>query len=395
MTWSSALTSRDGVGGRPRQGARAAWFLFVGLALAGCQSAKVPPPPVPAYADLGVLVRRHPGWRSVAQYDVMLARLQAAIRQGRTGSAVPDPSLTLPAQSGLNLPGEAYTMPAEVLAQEQRQLEQQTQTQLARLRARLALAGRQQLELQQPRWQRDAELQYARAAQAAQALYTQRYDAAFAAGDVRRVNLRLQIDALEKTVTNWKLSKPPPTPLLDRAINDLADKKAERDRLDAQHSGIATKLLSERAATLAQAAADRDASVRTQRDQLAQTLRTRQEVRLAAQRRQLERQTALLLRQERALAAGTVRAVGSVGTLSLPPSAAQATKPVRDLKAAARQLQLQRDRWIVFLYHDTQAAAQDAARQRGWIVTFDSSHRRETDVTVQLATLLTKGVWKA
>ncbi|MBV9850263.1 MAG: hypothetical protein JO250_11360 [Armatimonadetes bacterium] len=372
----------------------AAGLLLAGLLLAGCHSARRPAPPVPVYADIAVLARRHPGWQSVALFDGMLGRLNAAIRQARAGGPAPAAALTLPAQTGLDLPGEVFTMPASALEQERRQLAGQQQAQLARLQARRERARQQQLDLQQAHWQREAQLRYAQAVQDAQARYRQRYEAAFNVRDVRRLNLFLQIKALEKIVAEWKLPKP--TPVFDHANQELTDKRAELARLDAERTGLTGSLQAERDAALARAAADREAYVQTQRAQMAENLRSQDESILAAQRAQLARQTALLLSQERALAGGTVPAAGAVGALSLPPvAAARAAQPVRDLEAAARRLQGQRDRWIAFLYDDTQAAARDAARQRGWTVTFDSSHRGETDVTAPLAALLAGSVWKS
>ena len=384
MTWSSALTSRT---------ARAGGLLCAALLLGGCAAAKRPAPPVPAYADLNVLVRGHPGWQSVAQFDGMLARLKAAARQAQAGAVVPATALALPAQAGLDLPGTAFTLPPAALEQQQRQLAQQEQAQLTRLRARRERARQQQLELQQPRWRREAQLQYVQAAQAAQARFAERNNAAFAANDVRRLNLMLQINVLKKTVADWNLSTPP-TPLLNQAKKDLVDKTSELKGLDAERAGLTGTLQAERSAALAQAAAAREAYVETQQAQLAETLRVQDDAVLAAQQVQLGRQTALLLQQERALAAGTVPAAGSTAAIRLPATAARTGRPARNLQTATGSLQTQRDRWIAFLYDDTQAAARDAARQRGWTVTFDPSGRGEINVTAQLAVLLAKSVWK-
>ena len=218
-------------------------FWLAGLLLAGCHAAKRPAPPVPAYADLDVLVRRHPGWRSVAQYDGMLARLRAAIRQaqaagGRPGDG-PRPARPVrpgPAGGGVH---DARRRPGRGAAPARRPGAGAGRPPAGAARdgprgsswtcSRRGGSGRPSCAtFRRPRRPRRGT--------------RSRYDAAFQAGDVRRLNLTLQINALEKTVAQWKLSKPPPTPLLDQASKDLADKQADLARLEAERAGTAGAL---------------------------------------------------------------------------------------------------------------------------------------------------------
>ena len=114
----------------------------------------------------------------------------------------------------------------------------------------------------------------------------------FRPGTCAGLNLTLQVGALEKTVVQWKLSKPPPTPLLDRATSDLAEKRAELARLEAERAGTTGTLQRDRDQALAQAAVERDAYPLIQRALMAEKLRAQDELVLAAQQAQLSRQTA-------------------------------------------------------------------------------------------------------
>jgi hypothetical protein len=111
----------------------------------------------------------------------------------------------------------------------------------------------------------------------------------------------------------------------------------------------------------------------------------------AKQQALLGHETEALLTRERQLAAAAVPTSGTIGPIALANTGMP--RPPTGLTAATAHLEDQRARWLRGVYDDTQAAAEDAARQRGWIVTFGPSHRGEPNRTTQLAALLANRIW--
>ncbi len=224
--------------------------VIVALLPAGCHGPARTAPPIPVTADLGALVRVHPGWAGVALYDRMIARLRTSARQAQAGLPPPAPPLTLPGLSGLDLPGGGFALPAGALDQQRLLLAQLGQRQMERLRERRAQARDLQVRALTRVWRREARQRYDLAVADADARYAGGYGDALAADAARRLNLALQISALAKTVGAWTPSVPP-TPLLDRARRDLAAKRQELALLDARQSGSLADLLRARAAARA------------------------------------------------------------------------------------------------------------------------------------------------
>lgn len=367
-------------------------LFLAATALAGCHAQTKPAPPEPVYANLGVLARTDPGWAGVALYDRMLTRLRASVTGARAGLFQPIPALRLSALPGLDLPGGAFALPQATLEQQRRLLAQLELTQVERLRERRAQSREQQLRVQQRVWQREAQVRYARAVAAAQAQFAQNYGEAFAADSARRLNLTLQIHALQKTVVQWSQSKPP-TPRLDLARRQLASREAELARLASAQTGAIAALMRARATAIAQASADSVAYMQQQRAELEARLQTLDEVAITQQRALLAHQTSALLSRERQLVAAAVPTAGTLGPLSLPSAAV--TLPAAGLRQAEARLQAQRARWVRGVYDETRAAAQDAAQQRGWRVNFLPGRRGEPDRTSQLAALLASRIWRS
>jgi hypothetical protein len=277
-------------------------------------------------------------------------------------------------------------LPAATLAQQRRLLALLEQGQLARLRLRREQARQLQLRAQMRVWRREARQGYDQAVSDANARYASQYGDALAADGARRLNLTLQIAALERTVGHWTLSTPP-APGLDRARQELATDRALLALLDARQTGAVTDLGRSHAAALAQAAADRVTFVERQRARLSARLLALDQTALSDQRALLARETAGLLVRERQLVAGAIPGADVFGPLSLPGGAAPVPATGASLQAAVARLTAQRARWVQGLYAETQAAADEAARRRGWRVTF-APRRGEVDRTAQLAALL-------
>lgn len=341
------------------------------------------------HADLDVLVRRHPGWAGVGQFDRALARLRAATRPPQ--GLPPDSALgTLPA---LNV--DVTAAPTLALDSERRRLSLIEQEQVRQLRARRAVNRQRQIAQERETWEREAQVAYARAVAAAQATYARRLASLVAEHDARRVNLLLQIRALQRLVLGWNDAKPP-TPALNQARADLAQKQAELATLDAGQGSSLRAAQAARDAAIADAARERTGSVRAQALREETALRAQDEGQVAAFQARLSAQRIALLREARSLKSSAVAAAGPLGqqALSPDPSLAAGSPAETNLRAAESQLRAQRTRWIAFLYDDTRAAALDAAGQRRWIITFGPGRLGETDLTAPLAQALTTSVWK-
>ncbi len=125
--------------------------------------------------------------------------------------------------------------PAALTRGEKQQLETIRYTQVARVRERRALARQRQIASLQQAWKREARAAYVQRARQAQGNYLRRIRQTLADRDVQRLNLSLQIKALQDIVTSWKVSTPP-TPRLTQARAELAQKRALLAQLEA--SGI-------------------------------------------------------------------------------------------------------------------------------------------------------------
>lgn len=348
-----------------------------------------PPPPVRGHADLDVLVRRHPGWKGVLQFDQALARLtDAAIR--------PAPVLPFDAALGTLPPVDAAMAPTPVpaLEAEGRRLSGVEKAQVARLHVRLARNRSRQLAQERESWVKAAQKVYTRSVAVAQSSYAQRVARLTSERDARSVNLILQIRALEKIVNGWDKAIPP-TPELNKAKVDLAQKRAELAALDASQTAGLVEARASRDRALTQAGLAREASVQAQAQARETLLKAQDEAQVSAFTAGLSAQRLSLLRAALAFRAASVPSAGNLGAQSLPPEAAEAGGPAEaSLRAARSRLVAQRTRWIAFLYDDTRAAALDVAERRRWIISFGPGHPQEQDLTAPLAQALTTAVWK-
>lgn len=364
--------------------------------LAGCgphaaRTARIVPQR--GYADLDVLVRSHPGWPGVAQYDLALTRLRnASVRLDRPAE---DAALaTLPAADTTSPPSPAALVRGQV-----RQLEAVRQAQVARVRARRALARQRQFAPLREAWQREADAEYTQQARRAQGEYLRGVRRTLADRDAQRLNLALQIKALQDIVTGWKASTPP-TPRLAQARRALAAKLVQAAQFDNARAALLRTTADTRRAAIAQAAAARDLFVQQRTTQKEAALRVQDEhqTRLFAQ--SLIAQEQALLHSQAAQATTPVLPAGPLQAEALPPgrtapalSASSAAKSLRQLRMAQTRLVAQRARWIAFIYDDTRAAALDAAQKRHWTVAFAKAGPG-TAFTAPLARILASQGWK-
>ena len=349
--------------------------------------------PVQGHADLDVLVRSHPGWPGVAQYDLALTRLRnASVRLDRPNE---DAALAvLPAAEA-----SAPPSPAVLARGEQQQLEAIGRAQVARVRERRALARQRQLAPLRAAWQREADAEYARQARRAQGLYLRRVRRLLSDQDVQRLNLSLQIKALQDIVAGWKASTPP-TPRLTQSRKELAQKQARLTQLNTARSGELGAAVADRRVAIAQAAGARDAYVQRLTGQKEAALLAQDERQTRAFAQSLARQEQALMQSQAAQAALPVAPAGPLDAEALPAqrspaalSAGSAAKSLRQLRMAQTRLRAQRARWVAFLYAATRAAALDAAQKRHWSVVFARTGPGAA-LTAPLAKILALQGWK-
>lgn len=375
-TWSSASTSR-------RHGPLRACLALALLLGGGCaphgQRAQAPPP-TRGYADLGALVRRHPGWRGVGQYDAALGRLESLERTPPPAGGSGAGGATLP---GLPAPRAGASPPAGDAAREAARLTGVEQELLQSLRGRRKAARVDQVRQQRDVWRREARLRFPLVAvQAA------------IAPDLELQLLEANVKTLTRTLDNWRLS-PPPAPKRDAL---RAKVEAERARLDAliaarQAAGEADG--ARRLTAVAALRATRRAYVQAQADALEGRLGADDSRLIAARSGQLAGQRrALLLALSRPTPLGVPDAGGAgARTLPGPHGQARAALSQTSLRAALVRLRAERARWVRFLYDDTQAAALDTASQQHWDLTLGPPRAGDRDLTAALTRAMAASVW--
>ena len=345
------------------------------------------------YADLDVLVRSHPGWSGVAQYDLALTRLRhASVRLDRPAE---DAQLALlPADDP-----QAPPSPAALMWGEKQQLDKIRQAQVAQVRERRALARQRQLAPLKEAWQREADADYTRYVRRAQRDYLRGVRQTLARGDVQRLNLSLQIKALQDIVTGWKASAPP-TPRLAQARRDLTTKLAQAAQLDGERAATFRAAEAKRNGEIAAAAVFRDGYVRHLAGQKEAVLQMQDERQTEAFARALVKQEQALLASQSVQVVVPVAPAGSLDAEVLPAnrpapalSSGSAAKSLRQLQMAQTRLLAQRARWVAFLYDDTRAAALDAAKKRHWTVAFGKTGSGMA-LTAPLAQILSSQGWK-
>ena len=383
MMWSNASTNKR------LRAFRSRFLLFSLLAgligAAGCATEKTaPPPPLRGSVNLAVLVQRHPGWRGVRQYDEALRRLQAAAGQS-SGAARPGASLgVLPPETGLNSGGSLAPSDAR-LDQAQGRLEGIERTRLERLRARREAARGDQLAENRSLWTREARTKFP---------LPEPDDSGPTNPDLQIQLLRLNIQTLTDTYNSWNKSKRP-APDLEALRGKIAEEQNQLSQMTAQQAAQQKAIVDARRTALARVRQARAQYVETQSAQTEAALYKDDEALIAHQQGLLSAQLASLMRTGDAKRAGLVPAAGSLGAQSLSAlSTPNAALNARSIQSAQAHLQAQRSRWVAFLYDDTRAAAQDAAGQKHWQISFAAPQPGERDLTGPLAQALADTVWR-
>ena len=373
MKWSSGSISRQSF---------LLTVLIAGALTAGCAGHKPAPlpPPLHGSVNLDLLVRRHPGWGGVSQYDAALYRLEQSSRtlppSGRPDERIATlPALPAGTVSELSGPGAAGIAPR--LGATQNVL-------LDGLRARREMARRDEVEGNRDAWRREARLRFPNPTSAVSS-----------APDLELQLLEANVETLTRTVDNWKPS-PPPAPRLSAVKDLLARNKA---RLQALLTAREAARVAAQARLAEERQSRRDARVaytQAQADSLEGRLKGDDERLIAAQAARLTSQRAALLAALGRPAALAVPAAGYAGVETLPhgPGVAQASLSAQSLAASEARLRAQRARWIKFLYDDTQAAALDVAGQRRWDVTFGRPRPGDRDLTAALMQAMAGSVWR-
>ena len=334
--------------------------LTFGLFADGCaghKTAPLPPPLPRGSVNLDQLVRRHPGWGGVGQYDAALRRLEEASLSlppaGRpdeklaTLPALPPETAAGPGAAGLSAAGLSAAGVA-------RRLDATQQTLLDGLRARRDMARRDEVEGNRDAWRREARVRFPNP------VFT-----ASSGPDLELQLLEADVAALTRTVDNWKPS-PPPAPRLNAVKDLLARNQAHLQALlaarESERVGAQVRYADER--RLQREA--RVAYAQAQAQALEGSLQGGDQRLLAAQALRLTAQRAALLAALGRPASLTVPTAGYAGVETLPhgPGVTQAALSAASLAASQARLRAQRARWVKFLYDDTQAAALDVAGQR-------------------------------
>ena len=377
MTWSNASTNRR---------AAQAWLCLAvlgAMVLGGCAQKPPPAPPlIHGSVNLDQLVRRHPGWSGVSQYDAALRRLEQAAASLPQGGRPDQKMAILPALASEALPSAA-TPPAEVTRIGKRLDAVQLSLQDG-LQARRAAARRDAVRQQQDVWRREARGRFVLSP-----------EAAAGAPDLELQLLQANVETLTRTAANWKQSLPP-APRLEDLQAKVTAERAKLKTLLAERAQQRLAAQTRRQRERQQVREDRLAYVQQQADALEAQLRSDDAQLAAAQSARLTQQRAALLAALAQSPAGSVPPAGFAGAETLPhgPGVAQASLSQVSLTASEARLRNQRARWVKFLYDDTQAAALDTAGRHGWNVTFGPPRAGDRDLTAAMTQAMQSTVWR-
>ena len=377
MMWSSASISSGSIGRCAILG------LCLALLATGCarrQTATVRT--LRGTVNLDILIKHHPGWNGISQYDTALGRLADAVRQVPPAGQADDTIAILPALPEANI--VAANASDVELASTASRLEAIKHALLSSLRQRRELERLEQLRQEGELRQREANR-----------LFNVATSETPISPDLDLQLLSASIVALTKTVGNWDLSLPPSPDLkrlrakviLDRARLEslIAERAQQREAAAQQQRNEALSVLNARADY-----------VRTHQLALEARLILEDERLIAAQHARLSLEQNALLHALAQPGAVGVPAAGNAGVLILPrgPGIIPARLSQASLTASEERLRLQRARWLNFLRDDTVSAAQDTAKEQHWEVTFGPPRPGDRDLTEKMTQALTSGIWR-
>lgn len=350
----------------------------------GCAARKPAlPPPLRGSVNLNQLVRLHPGWSGVAQYDAALQRLEQAARSLPPPGQTDQKMATLPAMTGQSGP-EAPGVNAD---QTRRRLGTVQQSLLSGLRARRETARADQIQQGRSAWRTEARQRYP--------VPVERADNQ---PDLELQLLEANVQTLTRTVNNWKPPAPSaqPAPELNQLKAKVAAEQAKLDALLAERAEQRKTAQTQFQGAVQQAHEARVAYVQAQADALEAQLRADDVRLISMEASRLNRERSALLAELVSPANLSIPTAGFTGAETLPHglSVAQASLSQASLSASETRLRAQRARWIKFLYEDTQAAALDVAGQQRWDITFGPPRPGDRDLTGKLAQAMTSSVWR-
>ena len=326
-------------------------------------------------------MRRHPGWSGVSQYDAALQRLQTAARSLPPTDRPDGKIAILPALP----PGVgASALPATDAGQIGSRLTSVQRSLLEGLRSRRETARADQIASRQDAWRREARQQFPVSV-----------ETPMVQPDLELQLLQANVETLTKTLNGWKESVPP-APKREAL---RAKVEADRSRLQAL---IAARVQARDAAQARRASEAnrlqdaRAAYVQAQAKALGSRLQAGDGRYLVGQQGRLTQQRTSLLGALALPVSVAVPAAGDAGAQALPkgPGAASAALSKGSLIEAETHLSAQRARWVRHLHDDTKAAAQDAADQHNWDVTFGPPRPGDRDLTQEMMQAMRAGVWR-
>lgn len=374
-------------------------LLFGALALGAMSAGCASRPPVwhgydqSGYVELGSLAERSPLWRHVEFYDRMIAAIPPqppAMPRAESGDA------TLPA---LEAPAEARTDLA--LDAQRTRLDQVRQREIAELTQRLAEAREYRLGVEAFAWRREQDAKTEAEIERIDADYAAAVDAETEKADVRLINLKMQVDALEETLSQrsqWVLS-PPPAPRLDRDRADLAEKTKELEDSRNTETALLAGLQAAHQKQLDQALEQSNAALKTLRAEQEADYRDQDahEIEVAQTRLQQGMDSVLAevaAAENRSWIQSTAPSAKTVA-YPWPRPSIGVVDAERNIEIA--RLNAARQRWIDYAYVNTRLAVADIAAKRHWNITIDTGggpvRSTAKDMTMKVAALLSTGVW--
>jgi len=349
----------------------------------GCGSQKTAPQVVQrGVVNLDILVRHHPGWSGVGQYDTELERLEIVKGGLQPTSQADERSAILPALMVNTIPSTG--LPQGYITGISRRLGSVQNTLITNLRQRRERERREQL-----RQERQFALSEANRLFAISVGNKEYFS------DLDLQMLHASLTQLSITAANWSQSIPPAPILVALRAKILRD-HARLETLLAERSAQRASAIEERRNEVATVRAARAAYVQGKMDILEARLMTDDEKLIAVQKSDLTESRAALLQILSRSEPVSVPPVGDVAALTLPrgPKTLAANLSPSSVASTKARLLAQRARWLKFLFDDTEAAAKDTAQAKHWDVTFGAPRPGQRDLTGSMAQAMAAGIWR-
>ncbi len=335
------------------------------------------------YVDIDALVKASPGWSTVNQLSDDISTI-AKSRKSVPVLGFDRDLANLPSIAALKTRGSSGLGSSEY-----QKLWRRANRDLELLAQRRQVSRDQQVERQSEGWSIAAEDQYNSAMSSIGLNYTQRVGQIYGEQRAERISLDLQIDQLNKTISNWAGSAPPPTPRLNAAKAQLAAKTAELKTIgDALHAKLeaaqndrdeqqADAERQRESYVVTRVAAERERLEKIDRDHLAE-----ERVRLAEQIRQLLTASASAERTSILKLEALTPYEETMNSVPVEPATDS------EANAAIAGLVKQRNRRETFLYNAVRARALKIADEQHWTIEFVKNGSTKTDLTGKIAAIM-------